>query len=442
MKKKLLCLSLCALMIVSMLSACSGTNSGPAAGSGSTSPASSADPAPAPEESKASGEVTLEFIQWWEEQVSPGIFREIMDQFEVENPGIKVKLLSGPYASTKEQLIAGAVTGTMPDVVGLDGAWVNDFAKQGAISDLTAIMSANGYNDSELASQIKVNGATYMIPVVNFVYPMFVNNDILEKANIAEMPKNRTEFMATAKAITNGNVSGWVLPLALETPNGIQNDVMSWVWSSGKSMMKDGKPDLTNDDVKSAVQFIKDMYDAGVISPGSFATKEQDKVEQFRNGHVGMMIGSLAFVNMIRESAPDLNFSLIPIPAKDDYTGKRGMPYASWGIGIAENSAHKEEAWKLVSFLMSKDINSKLSSNSNSFPGNVNSVPDFVVADKVFASAFEMYQAGYPENEFTGLPVAENLMRTFDEQMQLMLEGGQSIDEMLVKAQTEWEKEF
>ena len=29
------------------------------------------------------------------------------------------------------------------------------------------------------------------------------------------------------------NEFGWVLPLSLETPNGIQNDVMAWVWASG-----------------------------------------------------------------------------------------------------------------------------------------------------------------------------------------------------------------
>ena len=116
------------------------------------------------------GEVTLEFTQWWEPELPDGTFRALMDQFEKENPGIKVELLSGPYASTKEQLVAGAAAQTMPDVVGLDGAWVSDFAKQGAIADLTALMAEQGYDDGELASQVKINGATYMIPVVNFVY--------------------------------------------------------------------------------------------------------------------------------------------------------------------------------------------------------------------------------------------------------------------------------
>jgi multiple sugar transport system substrate-binding protein len=38
--------------------------------------------------------------------------------------------------------VAGAATGTLSDVVGLDGAWVNDLAKQGAIAALDDLMSA------------------------------------------------------------------------------------------------------------------------------------------------------------------------------------------------------------------------------------------------------------------------------------------------------------
>ncbi len=39
------------------------------------------------------GDVTLEFAQWWEPELPDGAFRELMDEFEAENPGIKVELL-------------------------------------------------------------------------------------------------------------------------------------------------------------------------------------------------------------------------------------------------------------------------------------------------------------------------------------------------------------
>jgi multiple sugar transport system substrate-binding protein len=332
----------------------------------------------------------------------------------------------------------------MPDVVGLDGAWVSDFAKQGVIADLAPLLGEAGFDDSQLVSQVKVNDKTYMVPVVNFVYPMFTNTDLLSQAGVSAPPETRTEFADAAKKVSDldGDASGWVLPLSLEAPNGVQNDIMSWAWASGGTMLKNGQPDLTNDDVTSAVDFIGGLWDDGVIAPGSFTMKEQDKVEEFTNGRVGMMIDSLAHINLIRETNPDLNFSISAVPAADDYTGERGIPYASWGIGVAENSENKDAAAKLVAFLMSKETNSELSTMANAFPGNKGSVPAFVEDDELFKKAFDIYQEGYPANEFVGLPVAEELMRQLGAQLQSALDGQQSLSEALKKAQTEWEGEF
>jgi multiple sugar transport system substrate-binding protein len=389
-------------------------------------------------------ETNLEFIQWWEPELPAGALRGIMDDFEAQNPGIKVNLVSGPYSTTRDQIVVGAATGTLSDVVGLDGAWVNDLSKQGAIADLAPLVEASGFDIDQVAAVIKVGDGSYMFPVASFVYPVFMNLDMLEAAGVTEMPSNRTEFAEAARKLTNAenNQYGWVLPLSLQSPQGVQNDVMSWVWASGKSMLKDGQPDLTNADVVSALEFIKGMYDEGVISPGTFAKQEQDKVEEFVNGRVGMMVSSLAHINLIRDRNPDLKFGITAVPAADGYDGKRGLPYASWGIGVAENSAHKEEAFKLVAYLMSEEVNAKLVSIANAFPGNVSAKPDFVASDELFGRAFEIFQEGYLANEFVGLPVAEELMRQFDVEIQSMLEGNQTAAEAAAKAQAKWEAEF
>jgi len=394
--------------------------------------------------SKAYAATTIEFIQWWAPELPDGSFRGIMDEFEAQNPDIKVKLISGPYSSTRDQIVIGAASGTLSDVVGLDGAWVNNLAKQGAIASLDELMSATDFDADQVADIIKVNGKSYMFPVASFVYPIFVNLDMLKEAGVAEIPSNRTEFMAAATKLTNKdkNQFGWVLPLSLQAPNGVQNDIMSWVWASGQSMLKEGQPDLTNDNVVGALKYIESMYKEGVISPGTFAKKEQDKVEEFVNGRVGMMISSLSHINMIRERNPDLNFTISDFPAEDGYTGRKGLPYAAWGIGVSESSEHKEEAWKLVTYLMSTEVNSKLVSIANAFPGNVQAKPDFVVSDELFGKGFEIFQTGYLANEFTGLPVAEELMRMFVEEIQKMLEGGQSAEEAAANAQEKWLKEF
>lgn len=388
----------------------------------------------------ADGTVTLEFAQWWGAELPAGDFDKIINDFTAQNPNIKIKLLSAPYASTKQQLVTAAASKTLPDVVGLDGAWVNDFAKQGAIADMSKLMTDANYDSSQLASQIQLDGKTYMIPVVNFVYPLFVNKDLLTKAGVADVPATRSEFLDAAKKIsaTGDNVKGWALPLDTAVPNGIQNDVMSWLWASGGSMLTDGKPNLTSPQVKSTVEFVKSLNDAGAIAPGSLTMKEQDKVEKFTNGQVGMMIDSLAHINLIKKNKPDLNFEVAALPAEDGYTGKRGIPYASWGIGISNSTKHKAEAFKFVSYLMSQETNAKLSTIANGFPGNKNAEPDFSDSDPLFKSAFDIYKQGYPANEFVGLPKAEDLMRSFDEQLQLVLTGKQSVDDALSKSQESW----
>ncbi len=395
--------------------------------------------------SMAQDDVVLEFQQWWEPELPEGSFRAILDEFEAANPGIRVETISGPYLTTKDQIIASAATGTMADVVGLDGAWVNVLWKQGALASLTQAMMDADYDDSELAAQIKLAGETYMIPIANFIYPVFVNLDMLAAAGI-DPPSTRAEFAAAAMALTDpeNNVYGWAQPLSLEQPNGIQNDTMAWLWATGGSMLDEmGQPNLVgNEALAGTLEFIKSLHDAGVVAPGSFAMKENEKVEEFVNERVAMIINTLAHFTLIRERNPDLNFDITALPAAEGYDGPRGLPYASWGIGIAANTEHKAEAWKLIDFLTSVEGNSKLTSIANAFPGNINATPDFITSDPLFETAFEIFQEGYLANEFTGLPAAEELMRQMAEPFQFYLEGEVDLDELLEIAQEEWQSIF
>ena len=392
----------------------------------------------------AVADTTIEFTQWWEPEMPAGALRGIMDGFEAANPGIKVKLVSGPYSATHDQIVAGAASGTLSDVVGLDGAWVNGLAKQGAIAPMDSLMDDTKYDRSQIADIIKVDGKSFMFPLASFVYPVFVNLDMAKAAGVDKLPSTRSEFADAAKKMTHAdkNQYGWVLPLSLQVPNGAQNDVMSWVWASGQSMLKDGKPNVDNEAVVAALTYIKSLQDAGVISPGTNAKKEPDKVEEFVNGRVGMMIDSLAHINLIRKRNADLKFDISALPAVDGYTGKRGLPYASWGIGISNNSEHKAEAWKLVSYLMNPDVNGKLVTLANAFPGNVNAKPDFSKSDPLFVEAFKIFQAGKLANEFVGLPVAEELMREMDVEVQKMLDGQQTAQQAAAATQKQWLAEF
>lgn len=389
-------------------------------------------------------DTTLEFQQWWGVELPDGALQEICDGF-TEETGVKIDLLSNPYADTKTQIAAGAAAGTMADVVGLDGAWVYDFAKQGSIANLTELMEADGYDDSQLSDQIKYEGNTYMIPVVNFAYPLFVNTDILEEAGVEEIPTTWTEFLdACDKITTNTDKAAYAIPLSTEAPNGIQNQFSSWLWASGGNLLQDGKPALTdNDKLAQLVDMVKTMKDKGYLSDGAEAMKEQDMVNEFENGRLAFMVDGISHLTTIKTESPDLNFTFAKMPVMDDYSDKSGMDVANWGIGIADNCENKEAAMQFVEYLMSPEVNAKLAQLANAFPGNSTAEPDYSSNDELFQKAFEIFSEGYAINEFTGAPTAEDLMRSMNEQLVLYIDGDTaSVDEMLSATQEAWEAAY
>ena len=136
--------------------------------------------------------------------------------------------------------MSGAASRTLPDVVGLDGAWVSDFAKQGRSPTSPTLMADASTTRVSWPARSRSTGKTYMIPVVNFVYPLFVNKDLLAEGGrhgSSHQPLRSSSTRPRRSARSGGNVKGWALPLDTAVPNGVQNDVMSWLWASGGSML-------------------------------------------------------------------------------------------------------------------------------------------------------------------------------------------------------------
>ncbi len=192
-----------AATVAVLVAACGGGTSGD-----STATASGSGSAAA-----GGGEVTLEFAQWWEPELPEGALPRLMDQFEAANPGIKVKLLSAvPTPRPRSRWSPVRPQAPCPTSSAWTARGSATSSSRVSIADLTELMTDASYDESELASQIKIDGATYMIPVVNFVYPLFTNDDLLAKAGVTKPPTNRTEFADAAKKVTaiGGDVKGWI----------------------------------------------------------------------------------------------------------------------------------------------------------------------------------------------------------------------------------------
>lgn len=153
----------------------------------------------------------------------------------------------------------------------------------------------------------------------------------------------------------------------------------------------------------------------------------------FAAGNCAFTLASAATMSQFT----DVNFEAVTVPSKDDYTGEKGICYASWAVGISEASENKEEAAKFVNYLLGgidgKDgsVSAGLAASMSAFPNSTVAEPDYSDAPEQFQSFYELYKEGYVINEYIGLPNASDVMTSMTNDLVLYLEGDLECDAML-----------
>ncbi|GHU24334.1 sugar ABC transporter substrate-binding protein [Spirochaetia bacterium] len=387
---------------------------------------------------------TIEFAQWWAPEMPAGSLEKVIAGFEAKNPDIKVKLISNPTGEHQQWVTVAAASGTLSDVVAVEPALMDSMVKQNVIMSLEDLIKRDNFNLDQLASIPRVDGKIWLFQVATFFYPLFYNTDLFKAAGIANPPRTHSEFIDACAKLTDParNVYGWSFPMTVNPPFGSQNQILAWLWASQKSAFQNGKPNINTPDAAVVYNMLKTIYDRKIINPGSLTKSEPEEMEEFANGNAAMMFGSIAHINPIHERNPNLNYALAPVPVADNYTGKPGICYAAWGVGIAPNSKHKDEAWRLVQYLVSPEANAAIAQSSNSFPGNKNAKPDYSAADPHFAEAFRVFQQVDLKNELIGANNVWNLVTIMAEEIHGLLEGKQTTAMTLANTQERWLEEY
>ena len=184
------------------------------------------------------------------------------------------------------------------------------------------------------------------------------------------------------------------------------------------------------------IQHIMTHSDIQFLLTGSSARKLKKSGSNLLGGRAGIVSMHPLVWKEIGDRNPDLDFSVAPMPVADDFTGTSGLMYAPWGVGVSASSEHPDEAWRLVEYLMSPEVNAQIAELASGLPGNKTAVAES--DDPAFQQGQAIFQNCELINEFIGMPVASELQRIFGEEVQAMIEQGQSIEETLQNVQDSW----
>jgi multiple sugar transport system substrate-binding protein len=288
--------------------------------------------------------LTIRFWQFWD----MAVIQPMVDQFESEHPGVRVKVEQLTWKSGLEKIQAALASGTQPDVCELGSTWLPRFSYDGVLADLTGIYEAEA--DSFLMWDSAVwKGRVYGLPWVQGSRVLYYNRDLFRRAGLDpdEPPETWSELLEVARTVDalGDDISGFGLNLGERYV--LYKKFMAFAWGNGGRILDDdGTVILDQPETVEALEYYVDL--------SRYSLKEKQEVldHHFKSGKLGMQISGAWNIRNYRLEAPDLKYSVALVPRPD-----AGGAHASFAgaemLVVFERSPQKEISVEFARFLQS-----------------------------------------------------------------------------------------
>lgn len=339
--KKFKIFSIIAVLILSMLAACS-----------SSSQTASED----------SDTVELRFFHRWPTEPKKQYFEEAVKEFEELHPNIKIKTEAVLNDSYKEKIRVVLGSNNPPDVYfSWSGEFAYNFARAGQSLDLTSYVE----EDTDWSGQIiesqfgpfTLDGKIYGIPWSTDGKAFFYNKKVFNDLNL-EIPTTWDELLTVSEKIKDagitpiafGSKAPWTISHYIGSLNEyvVPEDVIAKDYSLSNS---DGE--FTHPGYVTALEKFIELEP--YFNQGVNSVDHQYARELFNGGKAAIGYFQLAEIGLIEPSlGEDLGVFNTPF-----VEGGEGNPSsitaAPEGIMISSKTKHPEEAMEFIKFLTSKE---------------------------------------------------------------------------------------
>ncbi len=312
--------------------------------------------------SYASGPVSIRMSNWLEmEAATQNIFKQMIAEFEKQNPKIKVETVGIPFNQYKDQVLIMNSSGDAPDVIMGNSQMMVAFNGAKALAPLKGLLSSTTIADifPNNLQGTTFNGEVKAISWAPHPIALFYNKELFKQAGLdpEKPPATWEQMIDYAKKIAalgkdrGGNkIYGLAIASAKVAHAGTVFNGIIYSYG-GYFLDKKGKVALNNSGTKEAFTFIKLMIDQGIAPAG---IEQKDVRGLFAGGQVGMVfdgdMGRGAF-RTISGKGTDfdqiMGVTIVPI-------GKTGASETVFTDRNDSYSKHQKEAAALVEFLLSK----------------------------------------------------------------------------------------
>ncbi|WP_446453211.1 ABC transporter substrate-binding protein [Tuanshanicoccus yangjingiae] len=288
----------------------------------------------------------------WDSNQEPGL-RKIADEFEKQNPGIKVDIQVTGWDGYWTMLEAAATGGSLPDVFWMHSNEIFKYGSNDMLLDLTSYIEKDNVDLTKfpegLVKIYNVKEKQYALPKDFDTIGLWYNKKMFDEAGLEYPNSNWTweDLKAAAEKLTKKDGSQYGISAPLINQEGYYN----FVYQNGGTILTEDRK--SGYDLKETIEAI-DYYFSFVNDGQSFRTyKDADARAQLENGMAAMgVFGSWQLPAFLDNEYLSENFDVAELPSKD---GKKASIYNGLGNAISANTEHPEEAWKFVKFLSGEE---------------------------------------------------------------------------------------
>lgn len=322
-----------------------------------TQPAGSAAPA-----TTTGGEekVTLRFLGMDQAAYGAASVQEMIDRFQAEHPNIEVETTLVAFEALHDKITVDQASGTGEyDVVLVDEIWPSEFAAAGFIQEVTDRITEEQKAGiiPEVAAIMQVGDAVYGVPWILDSKYLFYNADMLAQAGFDAPPATLEELVTQAQAIKDAGIVDYPMVWSWGQAEAAIVDYSAIVYAFGGELLDaSGASQQNQTAAVEAVEWMKSTIDSGLTNPNSTSFLEEDVRQVFSQGEAAFALNwtyMFALANDPAESTVAGQVGIAPMPAGP--AGPAG-PSGSMGMAITAGSKHPDEAWELISFLTSFDV--------------------------------------------------------------------------------------
>jgi multiple sugar transport system substrate-binding protein len=283
--------------------------------------------------------------------------KSMTEQFQKQNPGIKVNLTFVAYEALHDKIVAAAPAGTY-DTVLVDVIWPAEFASKKMIVDIT-----DRFPESErskiFAGALKTTEYDvryYGVPWILDTKYFFYNKKMLGEAGVSP-PDTWDAVVGAARALKSNGVVEYPLVWSWAQAEALICDYTTLLGAYGGEFFDEsGEPAFNSGGGLEALEFMRMTLDEKLSNPASTESLEEDVRRIISQGEAAMALNwtyMFALANDPNESQVAGQIDIAHTPK-----GPAGAPgvNGSMGIAISNGSQNQDAAWKYIQFMTSQKI--------------------------------------------------------------------------------------